>query len=477
MPATPISIKRIAQILGVSPADLEPVSEQSRMPVVRLGAIGTSLVQHNNVATAAKVSHWSRGWLSWARVLSDNRFLCPIWQDPTVYVGWEPSGIFGATRFFRGLNAGVSGQFVGQIEPRKNYFVDNADVDMVFIDMGTNDVGSDSKENIVAARETVANYFLNNGITPIFLPILARDVSSWASGSASRKRAHFINQITRDFALSKRGVFFYDWNQAWVDWASVDGVPRSGLSDDGIHFSVLGGYAVGKDLTAYLNNILPQFPLRVYSPDDKYDAIDNPRGNMLANPACTGTTGTNGTGSSGTVATGMRVERATGTSTVVASKETRANGRGDFQVMTFTPAGAAEDLFYFRTAAADTTHTLPAGTWVQASVKVDVSAYNGWRGISMYLKDNGTNGLISYGLEPYDAGSGNLQWPTEAWSGTITTPPILLTSDSPSLRWRVEVRIQGNVAGSPVLKCGEVELRPVQDPRLIVAPQNKLIAS
>ena len=95
----------------------------------------------------------------------------------------------------------------------------------------------------------------------------------------------------------------------------------------------------------------------------------------------------------------------------------------------------------------------------------------------MYLKDNGTNGLISYGLEPYDSGSGNLQWPTEAWSGTITTPPILLTSDSASLRWRVEIRIQGNVAGSPVLKCGEVEFRPVQNPRILVAPQNKLIAT
>lgn len=435
----------------------------------RLGVIGTSLVQQNDVATSAKISHWNRGWLSWARFFAAGRFECHIWHDPTVYVGWEPSQVVGATRSFRGLNAGVSGQTAAMIDARKAFLAESVKCDIIVIDSGTNDMGPLSKEDIQTYRENLAKYYLDKGITVIFLPILSRAVSSWASGSDMRKKASWINSKTRQFCQVNRNCHFVDWNSTWVDPASADGEPRALHSSDGIHFAPAGGVSVGELLANFLAKILPDPMPRVWSQDDKYDATFNPFGNLMANPFTTGTAGTHGTGSSGVVATGMRSERSTGDATVVTSKETRADGRGDWQVLTYTPS-TTSSLFYFRQSTADTTHSLPAGTWVQASIEVDIGAFNAWEGVTLYLKDFGVNGLIGYGMETFDEG-GFWKLPNRNLRGLIVTPPFQIVSGSTTLRWRLEVKVGstgGGATGTGVLKAGALELRPVQDPRTIV---------
>ena len=436
----------------------------------RLGVIGTSLVQQNEIGTTAKISHWSRGWLTWARFFSKGRFECHIWSDNNVYEGWEPSQVEGASRGFNGLNAGVSGQTAAMIEARKEFLVENVDCDLIVIDDGTNDMGPLSKEEILEARISLAEYYLNNGIRVILLPILSRGVSSWAQGQPERPKAAWINAKTRAYCDRRDNCYFFDWNASWVNPQSADGEPNSGYSNDAIHFSVPGGVAVGEAFANFVAGLLPAPSPRVWSQDDKFNATHNPLGNLLANPFCLGTTGTNGTGSSGSVATGMRSERSSGDATVVASKETRTDNRGDWQVLTFTPSTTAS-LFYYRTSAADTNHTYPAGTWVQASIECDIGSFNGWEGVSLYLKDNATNGLIAYGNETYDAGSGLVKLPARVMNGMIVTPPIQIVDGSTTLRWRVEVRIGstgGGASGTGVLKIGAVELRQVESPKTIV---------
>lgn len=438
----------------------------------RMLVIGTSLVQQNDVATSAKISHWNRGWLTQARFFSRGRFFTPIWSDLRVYSGWEPSGTPGATRGFSGLNGGVSGQTLAQIINRVPLMYAQYNPQLVVLDAGTNDMGVLTKEAIHNGRIWITEYFTSRGVPVILLPILSRGTTSWASGSAERKKAAWVNASARAYAAKSVGVYYYDWNRKWVDFSSANGVPRSGFSPDDIHFSTPGGVAVGEDFALFVQSILPEPNPRVWSPDDKFDATHNPFGNLLTNPFCTGTGGSHGTGSTGTngVATGMRSEISSGSATVVASKETRSDGRGDWQVLTYTP-GAADSLAYYRTSTADTTHTYPAGAWVQASVEVEIGSFNGWQGVSLYVKDNGTNGLIAYGMEPYDAGAGLIKLPTRAMNGLITTPPIQLVSGSTSLRWRLEARIGstgGGASGTGVLKVGAIELRQVADPRSLV---------
>lgn len=441
----------------------------------RLAVIGTSLVQHNDLASTTKISHHSRGWLRWAHVLSNGIFYCPIWNDQTVYEGWEPSGVGGTTRGFRGLNAGVSGQTFANIEARKAYLTTLA-CDIIVIDDGTNDMTNFSATVIQAAREALADYYLSFGKIVIFLPILARGTSSWASGGTARKRANYINRMTREYCNKKRNCFLFDWNASWVDMTqATDTIMKSGYSDDDIHFVPKGAYFVGKAFAAFLATILPAAQPRVWSQDDKYDATDNPFGNLLANPFLAGTGGALGTGASGAsgVADGMRVERNSGASTVLCEKETRSDGRGFYQKMTFTLSGSAVDVFYFRTGTANTAHNASAGEWMVASCKVDASAYP-WRGITLLAQDQGTNGLSAYGMEPYPSFSTNTtNWQgDEAFSGTIETPPFQLVAGSTDIRWRLETRIDTTQAGSPVLKVGEVELRKVTSPLTILGAVN-----
>ena len=434
----------------------------------RLGIIGTSLVQQNEVATSTKISHSSRGWLSWARFFSRDRFICPIWHDQTAYAGWEPSGVPGATRSFRGLNAGVSGQTIAQITSRQRFLLDNVSCDWVMIDAGTNDMGPLSKEAIHASRIALAKLYLAAGKRVILLPILSRSVSSWSAGGAERKKAAWLNQQARSFCAATPHCYLYDWNARWVDSASANGEPIAGFSNDGTHWSVPGGVDGGEGFAAFVAKLMPDPAPRVWSADDTFDATHNPLGNLLANQFCTGAGGTPvASAATGQVANGMRVERSTGTATIACSKEARPDNRGDWQVLAITP-GASDSLSFFRPNAADTVHALPAGTWVQGSIEVEIGSWSGWQGITLYMKDNGVGGLLAYGMEPFDDGAGYIRLPARVMNGLIVTPPIQLVAGSASIRWRVEVRTAGGVAGAGTLKVGALELRPVADPRQVV---------
>lgn len=436
----------------------------------RLGVIGTSLVQQNGVgASSPKISYSSRGWLSWAKFYSGRRFWSPIWFDSTVYTGWEPSGTPGATRYFQGLNAGVSGQFITQIDARKQFLVDNIDCDIVVIDAGTNDMGPSTKEDIQTLRESLAEYYRSYGKIVILMPILARGTVSWAGGSAERAKANWINRKSRSFCATRRNCYFFDWNASWVDFAGTYGEPKTGFSPDGIHFNPKGGEAVGKAFADFLATILPA-PQNVSAyPDDLYNGTNNPFGNRMANPLCTGSFNGNGTGSTGNVATGMRSERSTGGSTIVASKETRADGLGDYQVMTITPSGGAEDLLYFRTATANTTLTgILTGEWVQARCKVETNNYAGFTAVDLFLQDQTAGGMTAYDMEVFNSGSVNEKWAAQARAGYLETPPFQIGANDAAVRWRAEIRIDTTVTAACVVKFGEVELRRVDNPRTLL---------
>lgn len=450
----------------------------------RVCVVGTSLIQQNDVATASKVSHWTRGWLSHARFAAKGLWDVPIWQDPTVRIGWEPSGTAGATRFFFGANAGVSGQTLAQIQARIPLILASlTNVDCYVFDGGTNDVGTLSKEAIHAGRVACLELLKATGRMIIVMPILARDVSSWPSGSTQRAHANWVNQQTLEYVHQNPGMLFFDWNRKWINTSNVDGAPFTGYSPDGTHFNPLGGQPVGYDFADFMKTFVQGQPLaRVTSQGDVYDATNNPRGNLVANQFCLGTTGNVGTNVTGSVATGLRAEMATtspvGTATAVASKEVRGDNRGEWQVLTITP-GDADTLFYFRTNNADTTHTIPAGTWVQASMEASIGAFNGWQGVSLYLKDNATGGLIAYDMEPFEVTTGVFsKLPVAQMDGMLVTPPIKLLTGSASLRLRAEIKVAstGNGAsGTGVVKLGAVELRVCADPQAQLGLVNILV--
>lgn len=433
----------------------------------RIGTIGTSLVSNNNGAaiseTNPKVKSFTRGWGPWANVLSHGRFEDVVWYDATVYLGWEPSGDAGTSRGFMGLNAGVAGQKIDDILARKEFLVENIDCDIVILDPGTNDMGSTAKEIIQSKREELCQYYADAGKLVILFPILARDITSWPADGIQRSSANWINNQSRLFCIKTPGVFYFDWNIPWIDKSTANSIPKTGYSSDGIHFDALGGFFVGKALVEFLDSILPPVTPRVWSRDDVYDAIENPLGNLHTNTFALGTTGLLGTAATGEVMDDHKLERSVGSVvTVVGSKEVDADGSGK-QVLTFTLGGTELETFYLRTSPADISHDL-GGKFVRASFTVEVEDGDAITEIVCYLEDSqAANGILSVGMEsvsdaPIAVG--------ENWSGTIITPALELQTDSTSVRWRVVVTLDGAGPGTPVVKVGNIEIRPIEDPKI-----------
>lgn len=432
----------------------------------RLVALGESLIEHNHTANSLfKLSSWSRGFINWAQVLNPGLFTFDVWYDATVRQGWEPTGP-GSTVSFRGANAGVGGQTSAQILDRHRYLLDSVDCEVVVISAGTNDMASVPAETIARNRQMLADAFIAAGKLVILLPVQMRSDVTWPAVSGYRKKCHYVNQKARELVDSRQNCFLFDWNEYWVDFNSANGNPKAGYSPDGIHHNTLSAYTIGKKFGEFLARILPPGSRRVVAPDDLYDAALNPLGNKAANPMLSGTAGTVSAPVTGSCADGYRILRNTAIGCAcAASKEARADGRGNYQVLTFTPNQAAgSELFYFQTSTTDIAHGLPVGTWVRASMEVDVSAWAGWQGITMHLRDNAPGGILAYGMEDYSAD----QWPTEAWSGVIFSPPFRITDAASALRFQPRIKVDNSKAGAGVLKIGAPEIRPCADPRGLV---------
>lgn len=437
------------------------------VPGIRLAAIGTSLVQQCVSANVSerRVSYGSRSWLNFAIGYSGKVATSPIWYDPTVVPGWEPSGTPGATRGFEGLNFGVSGQFLSQIISRlpriKEIYADSFDV--IIVDGGTNDMSGQTKEYIHEKRVEIAEFFVAMGKFVILLPILSRANDQWIS--TYRAKANWVNNKTREYALNNPYVTVYDWNNGWVNCNDADGQPIT--SEDGTHFNTAAAESVGYNLGLWLKNFFPGGNAPVYSPGDKFDSTNNPLGNILLNPFCLGTAGTNGNGSSGVVCNNMRVERSVGSSvSVVCSKETRPNNKGEFQVLTFSLGGTAGETFYFRTAPADISNVL-AGKWAKISCIIETNNSDAILGLTLSAIDmNGTDAPTITTFDPRTVSSVIQPWAArERKDFYLESPYIKFPDDSTTVRFRLQIIIKGDATIAPVIKVGELEFRQYEDPR------------
>lgn len=377
----------------------------------RIAVLGTSLVQQNHFGNETSLATSARGWMSWAEVLSHGRLSCPVHHDPSVPLGWEPSNQPGVSRFFSGLNFGVSGQKAIEIERRLPRLL-QSDFDLIVVDAGTNDMMVETRQTIADTRARIASTLLAAGKTVILLPILARGIEKWPAGGAERAKAHWINRQSIEFAASHANCHVFDWNSTWIDPESEFGEPYAGYSNDGTHFSVLGGFTVGKALADYLETIVPRAPTRMLARDDRFDPVNNPLGNLASD---------------------------FGAETMT-EREQQSHSLGGKLVHPGT------------------------GVWLEAICDIDVPAHDDVLGISLRLKDVSVEGQEAIALAPFYAEDGTVfAFPHTQWKGVLRTPPLKLRpgGTEPELYLDVILRPGSKPLGIDVSR---IDIRSVSSP-------------
>lgn len=349
--------------------------------------------------------------MSWAEVLSHGRLCCPVHHDASVPPGWEPSNRPGVSRFFSGLNFGVSGQKAIEIERRLPRLL-QSDFDLIIVDAGTNDMMVETRQTIADTRARIVSALVDAGKTVILLPILARGIEKWPDGGAERAKAHWINRQSLEFAAGHANCNIFDWNSAWVDPESEFGEPYPGYSDDGTHFAVTGAFAVGKLLAAYLETIVPRAAPRVLAKDDRFDPVNNSAGNLAS----------------------------------------------DFSALTITETGEQSHRLGGRLVHPGT------GVWVEAICDVEVPAHEDVLGISLRLADMAAEGQEAVALAPFRSEDGTLfPFPATQWTGALRTPPLKLRPGVAPPELSLDVMLRPGSRPIEIV-VSRIEARPVSSP-------------
>lgn len=255
----------------------------------RIMVVGDSLASHSSEITAPHKRILSHSYPGWAAYLSRQRFHFPATS-----------------------NYGIPGNNSDDVLARIDSILSTDDAGVVVLDFETNDAAngvplSRSKTNYT----TVVAKVLAAGRIAVCIVPRPRDITASgltmtaAQANSNLNRADFIRGQHNPTA----GVFVVDPTPYLADRASTNMAMLAGMAYDGVHNTQLGGYWVGYALATLFGmgrgpGLFPFVDVLATSTVDVYDATNNPRGAVNANPMMLGGT-TNATSWTSNVSNGV----------------------------------------------------------------------------------------------------------------------------------------------------------------------------
>lgn len=418
----------------------------------KIAAMGDSIVDRNHDPQGSSTGEMStnmRGALAQA-LLRDRRF-----DFYSVY----DTGASPVYNNRSGCNWGKSGQTTSQMVSRITEISAMSPLPAVaYFRCGVNDIlnTTDDAETIMARITSMISTCQSAGINYFILNTIGAVANSsegltYGVTSAQQTRLLALNVLIRNYCAANPNVKLCDAYQAY---AQGDGYANVALLQDGLHPTSVGTYGevVGYLLPAIRSLIRPG----LYLPD---------RSSNLFPFDFSTTGGTVSNGVMGTAPTGMFIGRTagTGSTTGVASKIVEG-GVNKYQIA-LTPGGAANETFRlgFGTSGATFQSIAMASGWarlgfyVEAPTDYPIPILN-----AIFYRDN-TTSILSYGGKGQAGATGAAFNGGNRW---IVTEAIPIVGPTASLLARLDIGIQGNVAGSPVVKISEPFIVQVPDPRL-----------
>lgn len=402
----------------------------------RVVALGSSITFQNSskVDSTTESKTLARGWLTWAQVLADPN-----------------------TIRFDFINSGVGGNTVKMMMNRFEADVVAYRPAVIILESGTNDIASYDEGAIKDDLFKLYQMAERVGVPVVVCSIPKRASTAWTADQ--KEKVDQINAWIRRKVPEFKNFRFFDWNAAWVDVDATTGDPISGcVRSDNTHLTPKGAFLIGKNLGPnYLKDLFPAASPIVRSPLVT-DGTDYVMGNLFPNPLFQGTGGTVSSPCTGTVPTSTRILRSSGSGGCAASinSSTLPDNYNEVQ-LDFTPAGSAgNSVFNFQHSATNLT-TVQDGLY-EALIWLDVSAWAGWRIVSLDVYDTEGATGHNYGLWN-DLTSESVYMPPYAWQGWVRAQPRRMLGTT--ARVRLYVDIDDNVAGTGTIKVRDLILRRV----------------
>ncbi len=370
----------------------------------------------------------AKGYCSWALALSGQRVEIPpetnIWGFP----GREAGEILAA------LPA-----FLAQM-PRKPGFM--------IVECGTNNIGHDvsatgvgSFETITADWNAIAHYLTQRGIRIIFVPILPRGPGfSSLFGGPQFEVLDRCNRWLGDFAARSGGVVAAATAclAPVTDPAAIGAQPMAGMTVDGTHPSLAGGYQIGKAIAAILSGWYP--PVDLLPTNGLTWNWGLQYANFHRNPMMQGAGGTVTTPGAGTISgtaptnctagmsdtAGLTVTHSQVVSPLSGQRMHQMSFGGSYTASGVTAANWAPWARLYNSAQGPASDTLSAGDRIEALIAFEIDAGHNciafprlelrWKGASGYNSDMQTPEVV--GVLPSETICGVLRTPVHEYAAS-----------------------------------------------------------
>jgi lysophospholipase L1-like esterase len=307
--------------------------------------------------------------------------------------------------------------------------------DIVFIAVGTNDIGSMTAGSVAAtvAAATFANIeAMCKQAKSIGAKILLSNIRPRADfpiGSNKFNAKVALNTLISDYCANGNATLV-DMHAAYADGT---GMPIAGAFYDGIHPSVIGAQKYGAPaLVASLKKVTKSLQKQTFS-----------GANRVVNFGLTGTGGSNGANVTGDP--GLNWGASTTGPAVVTSI---VNGKRQYAI---TPSGTGEK---FLTVSMDSGINVPvvAGEWVRAKIELRLSQWAGWNLPEFKFFGNTGGGVTAMNYE----GGSKIDTSTGELVISLITPPYKVPPGATAMYATLRLWFDAGVAGSPIVTIDSI---------------------
>lgn len=377
-----------------------PIGVKEGSKIVQIGTSLTDNGYQTAAESASTVGYTGRGGDAWARFLTGQNF------------DW--------------VNKGVAGNQIADMVTRFSADVVAENPDVVIFEAGTNNA-SQSYDDIITGLAGLYQLGIDQGYIVIPLTIAMREVAGGWDDTVRDKILRVNEWIKKHY---KNAI---EINKYFTDPATQR--PYANYTDDGTHWSNIGGHAVGKAIAEQIKPIKQR---------DLFGTAVN------SNPLLTGTGGSSDVGITGTVPDGMHLDIVGGHSGTAVSTALE-NG---LQVV-FTAGGSASTEDYqFRTNPLNITVT--ATSVYELLANVTFSDWDGWAYAQARVYEAGQGS--KYDLYQIMDDTTYL-YPEGGFSNLMRTNPITMVGTT--VRIYIEIGIDPNATGTGTFTMSKFQLQEV----------------